>query len=127
MGPNEARKLQWRQLFPTTTVRFTAVDSESRYFQAVTLRNAFKAKNETVERSAFGQLCEINLFRERVELENGVKMAPAAIAQEYETRSKRAECQDKVNESFVDMATTVWKRGKSLAPVLSVLTQHDAK
>ena len=126
-GIDEQRIREWRQYFLTATVLFVVVPKANRFFKSVTLRNQYMADFEAVSRTAFQQMVEIILFKERIERATGSTLNVAKLAEQYCNESTMADCQEKISESLVDMSLSLWRRAMSIPDVLDVVRQSEEK
>ena len=126
-GADQQRVQQWRQLFLTSTVLFIIVPPANRFFKSVTLRNAAMADSEAVARSAFQQMVEIVVFKERLERVTGATLTAAGVAAQYAAESDQADCQETISESLVDMSLSVWRRAMCIPAVLEVVRVSEEK
>jgi hypothetical protein len=117
--------LQWRNLFLSVTICFVVVEPDQKHFRATKLRNQVAQEHSSMTRSTFQQICEVNIFKELIEGASNRKMTAGAIAHEFNTSSKRADCQEEIKESFVDSAITLWNRAFSHQEVLTKIRECE--
>jgi len=127
-GASEDDIKKWRQYFLTVTLRIRLVEKGLLWFHAQKARSAITGKNDLVQRSGFQLVCEICIYKDRLQKERGGnELTPAMIAAEYAKSAMQAESEEQVSETMVDMAVTVWKRAFSLDAVLEVVRDGEEK
>ena len=97
------------------------------FWRSTTLRQQFQAENDVVTRTASQLICEINLYREKIEKAGGAKITATGLAHQYNIDASIAESQETISENFCDVAMTLWKRVFTIPEALEIIRSTDNK